>query len=60
MKGGAVETRVRKYGGKKKAGKIETRSDREKKGGRERVWKKEGGAVGGVCVWASLSQQGAD
>lgn len=37
MKGRAVETRVRKYGKKKekkkKVGKIETRSDREKREG---------------------------
>lgn len=36
MKGRAVETRVRKYGTKKKkkkVGKIETRSDREKREG---------------------------
>lgn len=48
MKGGAVETRVRKYGGKKKVGKIETRSDREKKG-RERKSLERGGG-GGVFV----------
>lgn len=33
MKGRAVETRVRKYGEKKKVGKIETRSDRKKREG---------------------------
>lgn len=58
MKGRAVETRVRKYGTKKKkkkkVGKIETRSDREKREG-----EKETGYEA-VCVWASLSQQEGD
>lgn len=39
MKGQAVETRVRKYGEKKKVGKIETRSDRERREGeKETGW----------------------
>lgn len=46
MKGGAAESRVRKFGGgrekKKKVPKIETRSDRRGKKDRERVCEKEG------------------
>lgn len=45
MKGRVVEAQVRKYGGKKKVGKIETRSDRER--GRERKRRDRGVFVSG-------------